>query len=284
MLCGYIWKVESQEPTDSRTGRNTDRNTRGAPPAAIPAGIPTIPSVVTRGTRRMNTGVDSPIESFSQIFMDEIDNGGIVFLGINLNEPGEKRLVFEKLTKTAMPWAQTIASNPVNRGLERFVSLDIDVPILLIIGPDGVIRYAGQVGGFMPKLILSTLVVNNPNAGRERIDIPDVQPSRKATFTFPGIPKPKADEQPEAEEGTKEWSDDLTPEQYNAQQLYEVAVLHSGVGRKPVLGYRRMVDTCRMIFERYPDSPEAEKAKALIRKMPERYKKRYRITKEELGQ
>ena len=74
------------------------------------------------------------------------------------------------------------------------------------------------------------------------------------------------------------------PEEYvRAEQLYQMVVVESKIAKKPMMTYRRMVDYCRQLFKEYPDSSQAEKARELLRQMPPRDKRRYKITNEELG-
>jgi hypothetical protein len=67
-----------------------------------------------------------------------------------------------------------------------------------------------------------------------------------------------------------------------AEKLFEMALFHSKQGRLPVMTYKKMVDYCREIIQRWPDSEYAFKAKRMLRHMPERYRARYDITQEEI--
>jgi len=68
-----------------------------------------------------------------------------------------------------------------------------------------------------------------------------------------------------------------------AQRLYQMAETEFRIARKPLMSYKRCVDYCRQLIEKYPDSPEAAKARVLLRKMPERDRRLYNITDEEMG-
>jgi hypothetical protein len=67
-----------------------------------------------------------------------------------------------------------------------------------------------------------------------------------------------------------------------AERLLSVAVPGRSIGRLPMTGYNLMVDNCRQIIRRWPDSLYAYKAKQLLADLPERYQTRYSITKKEL--
>ncbi|MHC4752204.1 MAG: hypothetical protein ACYTFW_20320, partial [Planctomycetota bacterium] len=73
-------------------------------------------------------------------------------------------------------------------------------------------------------------------------------------------------------------------EEIQAQKLFNVAIQERKMGRLPGirLGYKKMVDHCREIIQRWPDSIYAFQAKRMLADIPERYHKMYNITKEEI--
>ncbi len=73
-------------------------------------------------------------------------------------------------------------------------------------------------------------------------------------------------------------------EEIQAQKLFEAAMTARKMGRLPGirLGYKNMVDHCREIIRRWPESEYAFNAKRLLADIPERYHKMYNITKEEI--
>ena len=68
-----------------------------------------------------------------------------------------------------------------------------------------------------------------------------------------------------------------------AERLLNVAVPGRSIGRLPMTGFKLMVDTCRQIIQRWPDSWYAYRAKQLLADMPPRFQKRYRVTEEEVS-
>ena len=54
-------------------------------------------------------------------------------------------------------------------------------------------------------------------------------------------------------------------------------------GILPVVKYNNIVKYCRLILENHPESPQADKARQFLREIPERYRKRHKITDEEMG-
>lgn len=70
-------------------------------------------------------------------------------------------------------------------------------------------------------------------------------------------------------------------EEVEAQRLWEWALNQRKMARLPGMGYKKMVDTCREIIQRWPGSEYAFYAKRALADLPERYKKMYKITDEE---
>jgi len=68
-----------------------------------------------------------------------------------------------------------------------------------------------------------------------------------------------------------------------AQRLYQWAETEFKIARKPLMSFKKCVDYCREIIQKWPDSAEAAKARVLLRKIPERHRQRYNITDEEMG-
>ena len=70
-------------------------------------------------------------------------------------------------------------------------------------------------------------------------------------------------------------------EQIEAQRLLNAAVPARSLGRLQV-GFNLMMQNCRQILQRWPESTYAYRAKKMIVDMPERFRDRYKVTKEEL--
>lgn len=71
-------------------------------------------------------------------------------------------------------------------------------------------------------------------------------------------------------------------EKIEAERLLNVAAPGRSIGRLPMTGFKLMVDTCRQIITKWPDSWYAYQAKRMLADMPPRYRPRYKITDEEL--
>ena len=67
-----------------------------------------------------------------------------------------------------------------------------------------------------------------------------------------------------------------------AQRLLPVMTAGRSIGRLPVTHFKLMVDGCRQVLSRWPDSWYAFRAKQMLEEMPERYWRNYKVTEEEL--
>ncbi len=72
-------------------------------------------------------------------------------------------------------------------------------------------------------------------------------------------------------------------DQVQAERLFEMALSQRKMGRLPGMSYKLMVDYCREIIEKYPDSPESPKARRMLGEVPSQYWERYNITEEEVN-
>jgi len=71
-------------------------------------------------------------------------------------------------------------------------------------------------------------------------------------------------------------------DEFEAQKLWIWVENQRKMGRLPVMGYGQMVKSCRDIIQRWPESKYAFFAKRALADLPERYRKMYNITKEEI--
>jgi type IV secretory pathway VirB10-like protein len=71
-------------------------------------------------------------------------------------------------------------------------------------------------------------------------------------------------------------------EKVEAERLFEYALQQRKIGRLPVTGFKPMVDACRNIMQKFPGSEFDYKARRMLADIPERFRKRYKITDEEI--
>ena len=75
---------------------------------------------------------------------------------------------------------------------------------------------------------------------------------------------------------------ELSPEEAHAEQLFEMALAQRKMARLPGISYKLMVDYCRQIIEKYPDSDYAPKARRMLGEVPKQYWQQYNITEQEI--
>jgi hypothetical protein len=71
-------------------------------------------------------------------------------------------------------------------------------------------------------------------------------------------------------------------EDIEAQRLLPMATTGRSIGRLPVTHFKLMVDACRQILQKWPDSWYAYRAKQMLEDMPERFRPNYKVTEQEL--
>lgn len=71
-------------------------------------------------------------------------------------------------------------------------------------------------------------------------------------------------------------------EEVEAQRILPVATAGRSIGRLPVTHFNLMVQGCRQILQRWPDSWYAFRAKQMLEEMPERFWRIYKVTEQEL--
>lgn len=100
-------------------------------------------------------------------------------------------------------------------------------------------------------------------------------PKQVSPAQQPAEPQPVETRQPEFKK--------LSPEEeVQAQQKWEWVLNQRKIGRLPAMGYKQVVDTCREIIQRWPESKYAFLTKRTLTDLPERYQKMYDITEEEM--
>jgi hypothetical protein len=99
---------------------------------------------------------------------------------------------------------------------------------------------------------------------------PAETPQQPAAQTPPAAPK-----QPTFEKLSIE-------DEVQAQRLHEMALAERKRSRLPMMTPKLMVDYCREIIRRWPKSQYAFQAKRMLADIPERYKKMYNVTEQEM--
>jgi len=94
--------------------------------------------------------------------------------------------------------------------------------------------------------------------------------------------EPKTSERQES--NITEFKELSEEEKVDAEKLFEMALFHRKQARLPgMASYKQMVDYCRQIIQKYPDSEYAFKARRMLGDIPDRFRQRYNITDEEIN-
>ncbi len=277
-FCMIIWKTGPSEASETTTRTESFPVYGAMEPGGY--GGPRSP-----GGRRGRTGrrtvedASAQMLAFSDLFLAHYENPRFRFVGINLDSPDSKIKVMETLLESPWPWAQAMATDPANKAISQFAEMKIRQPTLVIAQPGGTVFYAGPASGFLPKILLNYVSSATESATGSHKTETSTMRKRSATSTTDTLEEQAKKHQDE----TSAWSDETEEDEINphAENLYQMALVHQRSGR--VLGYGRMVEYCRKIQGLYPDSPQAKKTKELLRQLPEKEQKKYKVTDEEKG-
>lgn len=111
-----------------------------------------------------------------------------------------------------------------------------------------------------------------------------VEQDDKELRAEPEVKQPLRNEQVVEESKPRAQFKELSLEdKVQAGKLFEMALAQRKIGRLPGMSYKLMVDYCRQIIKEFPDSEYAFKARRMLADIPERYRKQYNITDEEMG-
>ena len=77
--------------------------------------------------------------------------------------------------------------------------------------------------------------------------------------------------------------EEISPEEMQAERLFEMALAQRKMARLPGVNYKLMVDYCREIIEKYPNSSYAPKARRMLAEVPKQYRRQYNITEQEIS-
>jgi len=101
----------------------------------------------------------------------------------------------------------------------------------------------------------------------------------------PSVSKPTGTAQkttPTVKKVTLYFSELSEIDKIEAQRFLNVAVPGRSIGRLPMTGFILMVQNCRRIIQRWPDSWYAYRSRQMLADIPVRFRARYHITEEEM--
>jgi hypothetical protein len=186
----------------------------------------------------------------------------------------------KRLLKSPWPMAQVMGKDPESGDGEILLGQLEDInktkQTLIITDNNGTIKYAGPAKGFIPVIVLDSLSLADPG-------VESAVPSRS-------VPAEKKTTRVEPEEkarrprplGRRKASEELEDVDPQAAKLLENAKAFMRIGTRFTTP-KQAIELCRRIIREYPDTTYANQARGLLKKLPERHQKRYKITDEEMG-
>jgi hypothetical protein len=134
---------------------------------------------------------------------------------------------------------------------------------MMLVSTKGEVSYVGPVGGYLPQMLLKRELARARVAGAGAPKPPAVQATPEPTpadaseavetAVAPELEVPQVPAEPS----------DSAAERQQAQQMLSVAQVRRRISPNAALGM------CDQVLERWPDTPEAEEARALIRSILE---------------
>jgi hypothetical protein len=141
-----------------------------------------------------------------------------------------------------------------------------------------------RLGGIRPKPAKPQQAVEKPKTFWDvvREDDKRLRAEVNQPVTLQSQPKEGQQKPPQQQEKPK--YEELTAEQQvDAEKLFEMAITQRKMARLPGMTYKKMVDYCREIIEKYPNSSYADKARRMLAEVPQTQRRLYEITDKELG-
>jgi hypothetical protein len=261
--------------------------------------------MVNEGDMSGQASEKTPTAAFGKLFQVGLSSGRVKYLAVNLDAPARKKAVIEEMLKQPQAWAQVVAAGQAVGSFSEFGVISPDKPVLLMADKTGAIRYAGPATGFIAPMLLKNKFLGgeliqlaapegfgdtavNP-ADSNALSVVDSNSlfptdSNSVSKPVPAVqtPAPAAAQQtakPQAK--NRELSEE---DKVQAEKLvtYAEDVFMKGGGKR-VITYKRGVELCRQVIRDYAGSEYAEKARQLLRQVPENQRSRYGITDQELG-
>jgi hypothetical protein len=151
----------------------------------------------------------------------------------------------------------------------------------------GIIVIGSLTGGDSPPQEAETTFYDKAEEDKERflaepeaVEVQEAEPvaeREQAVAPIPPAPRPVEPPQPKVI-----YCRELSEiDKIEAERLLNAAVPARSLGRLQV-GFNLMMENCRQILRRWPDTWYAYRAKQMIADMPERFRDRYKVTQEEL--
>ncbi|MBW8017455.1 MAG: hypothetical protein FVQ82_14845 [Planctomycetes bacterium] len=311
-LCVIFWQLSDKDAASVTPSEPNDPSATGAVPATASTPTPgkTSPQYYdgfegeyamqphmnpygSSAAQKQKSTFLTNTKAFKKLFSAAFGTDNVKFLAVNTDSLVAKRKVVEKIMENPWPWAHVMAHDPKSRDTQfkeilakKEVLVKHDKPLLVITSNDGTIKYAGSAVGFLAPMMFSKVTggVINSTAATGTATRPSKGQTGIANAIWKMINKNKAGNNKAAT--TKRVDPQpkkMNPsDEYAASKLLENAKAFIKMGRR-ITTPKRGIEMCREIIAKYPNTKYSEGARMLLRDVPERFRKKYRITNEEMG-
>lgn len=315
LISALLWKIDANEldsfaPVDTNKPKDPNLPVQPAPKPVAAQSEENLPpqTEFEQQSTAYGQAQISEFEEFSQLQSLFEKDERAVFVGINLNNPEKRKNLENWLSKHPKSWKTFTLSSEAQ---QKMISLfgGSNKPMLLIVGPDSAVRYAGDVNGFLPQMIIQNILKNplefmepnEPNLPPKLSQTPVAEANEPAQTVLPSPAEPnrppssivvknvnepnKLQTAPPSAASENQMDDGFSAaDDYQAEKLLENARTFFRIGGTlPSHSYRDPVNWCRQIIKNYPNTKYAQEAQVLLRQVPEKYRQQYNITDEELG-
>jgi hypothetical protein len=303
VLCMLFWrKVEAKKAPAANAAPKPAANTAPKPEAA------------TAGEGMMNpTDIPGafPEEASLAVFEDLFKagtSGQIKFAAINLDPSDNQKTAEEEMITRSQAWSQVVATGQTEGQFSEFNTISPNKPVLMIADSAGTIRYAGPATGFIVPMLLAKIVpspttstdaatkevptdgnspaVTDGNSLPTNSNLPAAADSNSlpadGNSVSPAGQKPTPT--PQAAKPQAQYKELSEEDKVQADKLINYADgLFMKAAGKRIITYKQGVELCRQVMKDYPGSEYADKARLLLRQVPENQRSKYGITDQELG-
>jgi len=315
-LCMLFWQDIPAVPTETgnlprQPANGSQDEVQRAIQEALQQGVPEMADDMSMAVGdwygdSQKTGIENQ-RSYFEVLMDACkDTPEIKFLQVNTFKPSLSGAVDVLPDDGQGPIPTVIAASPQSNA-QRFAGWPAAKPFMAIVDKEGRVRYAGAAADFVPAFILTELTgvpidlekyneaatmarhTDDPMSDEmmlmEGYWVPD--PNRPAADPNKPTVDPNAVTVQQSgasrfsKTSTQQTDDELSIE-YQAGKDLEYAETFIDLAKKRAMTYKKGVDLCREIIQKYPGTKYEDAARLLLREIPEHKRSAFNITDEEL--
>jgi hypothetical protein len=216
--------------------------------------------------------------AFGALCLEYSSSGKVSFIGANFDPVEANYNAMKEMSAKGWFWPQAMAQEPANRPLMELAKFETEKPTMAIIKKDGTIVYMGSPASFLPKMVLARATNDYvPQLYKPGMKV-ETDAARKKTATPADANSIRGKTGKAGEDDPTQAASDI-----QAETLYNHAKSFLKGSMTTSLTAGSGVPLCRQIFQQYPNTEWAAKARVLLRDLPDELKTRFNITNEEMG-